>query len=104
MEYAIQPLIDGLKTAREKKALSQRALSRKIGVPQSRLSKIENGAVDLRTSNLLELARVLDLEVMLIPRQLVPAVKSLIAQAASPGPGAETPRPLYQLEGEEDDA
>jgi transcriptional regulator with XRE-family HTH domain len=104
MRYSIQPLTDALKAAREEKELSQRAFGKKIGVPQSRLSKIESGAVDLRTSNLLEIARALGLEVMLVPRQLVPAVRSLVDQAGKTSTDYETQRPLYQLDDEDGDA
>jgi transcriptional regulator with XRE-family HTH domain len=70
-------LVSALKQARENKGLSQRALSAKIDVPQSPISKIESGRVDIKASSLIELARALDLEIMLIPRSLVPAVESL---------------------------
>ncbi len=103
MAHSIQLLTDALKSAREKRGLSQRAFSQEIGVPQSRISKIESGAVDLRTSNLLELSRALGLEVMLVPRQLVPAVKSVIDQTGKAGRDYEMQRPLYQL-GDDDDA
>lgn len=103
MIYAIRPLTDALRAAREKKGQSQRALGGKLGVPQGRLSKIENAAVDLRTSSLLEIARALELEVMLIPRPLVPTVASLIRQTEPAAIPEEAPRPLYALDGEEDD-
>lgn len=48
-----------------------------MGIPQSHLSRLEAGKVDLRTSSLVELARLLDLEVMLVPRTWVPAVRKL---------------------------
>lgn len=104
MEYSIQPLTDALKVAREKKALSQRAFSARIGVPQSRLSKIESGTVDLRASSLLAIARALDLDVMLVPRQLVPAVTSLINQAGRATIESEPIRPAYRLDDEDADA
>ena len=56
-----------LKAARLAKGLSQRALSEGAGVPQSHISKIERGGVDLRHSSLVEIARALDLEVTLVP-------------------------------------
>ncbi len=106
MGYAFHPLTDALKAAREEKGLSQRAFSREIGVPQSRLSKIESGAVDLRTSNLLALARALELEleVMLVPRQLIPAVRSLTKQTAKTTESYQAQEPLYQLDDGDDDA
>ena len=77
MSYATEHIAESLKAARERKGLSQRALSAKAGVPQSHFSKIENGAVDLRLSSLVELARVLDLELTLVPRRKLPAVRAI---------------------------
>ncbi len=87
-----------LKAAREQKKLSQRALSTKTKVPQGHLSKIESGATDLKTSSLIEISRALDLELMLVPRQLVPIFLSLLK-----GDGKTTTeqQPLYQLEMDE---
>lgn len=82
MSYATQELGSVLKAAREAKGLSQRALSDKAGVPQSHISKIENGAVDLRVSSLVELGRALDLELMLVPRKATPAVFSIVRASA----------------------
>jgi len=77
MSYAIEQIGTTLRDAREARGLSQRALSAKTGVPQSHISKIENGAVDLRVSSLIELARALDLELVLVPRKAMPAVQSI---------------------------
>ncbi len=91
-------LVAGLKQAREVKGLSQRALGAKIAMPQSHISQIESGKVDLQASSLIEFARALDLEVMLVPRRLVPAVEALSR------PGSRT-LPAYRLsDGDEDDA
>ena len=76
MSYATEHIAESLKAARERKGLSQRALSAKAGVPQSHISKIERGAVDLRLSSLVELARVLDLELTLVPRKKLRDVQS----------------------------
>jgi transcriptional regulator with XRE-family HTH domain len=72
-----------LKSARKAKGLSQRALAEKVGVPQSHISKIENGGVDLQTSSLIEFARALDLEVQLVPRRLLPAMRAMERGASS---------------------
>ncbi len=78
MTYATEQITQTLKHARETQVLSQRALSAKVGVPQSHISKIERGAVDLRASSLTDLARALDLEVMLVPRKSVYAVQAIV--------------------------
>jgi transcriptional regulator with XRE-family HTH domain len=70
-------LADQLKTARERKGLSQRALAEKVGLPQGHISRIERAAVDLQTSNLLQIARALDLELVLVPRKALPAIEAL---------------------------
>jgi transcriptional regulator with XRE-family HTH domain len=78
-----------LKAAREAKGLSQRALAKLAGVPQSHISKIENAGVDLRLSSLTQIARALDLEVTLVPRKCVPAVRSIM-RSAEPVSGRKT--------------
>ena len=78
MSYLNDRILKSLKKARKAKGLSQRELSAKSGVPQSHISKIENGAVDLRVSSLIALARTLDLELELVPRKTVPAVQSIV--------------------------
>ncbi len=75
MKYSIEHIGTWLKKARLEKGLSQRALGARVGVPQSHISKIESGLVDLQASSLIELARALELELMLVPRILVPTVQ-----------------------------
>ena len=70
-----------IRAARDAKGLSQRALAKIAGVPQSHISKIENAGVDLRVSSLTQIARALDLELALVPRKAVPAVKSIVRSA-----------------------
>ena len=95
MSYVTDDIAKALKKARENKGLSQRALSTKAGVPQSHISKIESGAVDLRLSSLIELARALDLELALVPRQTLPAIQSIVRNRAG---GVADVRPAYSLD------
>lgn len=78
MKYGVEDITKDLKAARQGKQLTQRGLSALAGVPQAHISKIESGAVDLKLSSLIELARVLDLELVLVPRKLVPAVEAIV--------------------------
>jgi len=81
MAYATEHIAGRLRAAREAMGLSQRDLSARSGVPQSHISKIENGTVDLRLSSLVELARILDLEFALVPRKLLPAIDAILQGA-----------------------
>ena len=95
MIHSTEHIALALKGAREALGLSQRALSAKSGVPQGHISKIENGAVDLRVSSLVELARVLDLELMLVPRKTVSAVRAFTQGSLKT---AVVVRPAYDLD------
>lgn len=79
---ALAYIADAIKTARIEKALTQRDLSAKVGIPQAHLSKIENGEVDLRLSSVIEIARALGHEIVFVPRALLPAIQSLERGAA----------------------
>lgn len=99
---SIQYLVAALKEARKKNGLSQRALSIKIDVPQSHISKIESGSVDLQTTTLVELSRILDLELMLVPRALIPAVKAL-KRGILFNEDDSTQLPAYRLDEEDEE-
>lgn len=101
MTYTIEHIAKSLKMARQKKGLSQRALSDKAGVPQGHISKIESGNVDLRLSSLVALARVLELELELIPRHAV-AVVSAVVQQSEPA-GRSSSQSAYSLGEDGDD-
>jgi len=100
MSYSTQYISQKLKKSRENMGLSQRELSARAGVPQSHISKIENGNVDLRLSSLVAISRVLELEFALIPRKYLSAVNS-IADGANNKTSGKLPRPAYSLDGEE---
>ncbi len=74
-----------LRQARAAKGMTQRALGDRVGLPQSHVSKIEQGIVDLQLSSLSEIARALDLELKLVPRRALPAVEGLV-QSLAPDP------------------
>lgn len=88
MTYAIEHIARTLRNAREARGLSQRALGARAGMPQSHISKIEKGTVDLRVSSLVELARVLDLELELVTRKALPAVHAIVGRSGESAPAA----------------
>ena len=91
-------LREELKEARSKRGWSQLELGRRIGLPQAHVSAIETGRTVPRFDTLLDLVRVLDRDLVLVPRALVPAVQALIRdhrrEAEAPGEDGEE-RPLY---------
>jgi transcriptional regulator with XRE-family HTH domain len=98
MAYEIEEIAKTLQSARVTKGLSQRALSARAGVPQAHISKIERGTVDLRLSSLIALARVLDLEVALVPRSAVPAVQSIVRSSGPARSAHSTPAVIKELQ------
>lgn len=78
MSVGIEEIAASVREARIAKALTQKALGQRVGLPQSHISKIEKGTVDLKLSSLVEIARALDLEIMLVPRKALPAVEGAV--------------------------
>ncbi|MFA7336168.1 MAG: helix-turn-helix transcriptional regulator [Candidatus Obscuribacterales bacterium] len=74
----MRDLYQTLHQARRTKGLTQSQLAELLQLGQSYLSQVERGKHDIKTSTLVDWARVLDLEIMLVPRQDVPAVSYMI--------------------------
>lgn len=79
MSYIGEEVINLLQEARSSAGLSQRALSEKAGISQSHISQIESGTLEPGLSKLIQIARALDLELVLVPRKMIPAIKNLTA-------------------------
>ena len=91
-----------LKEARKKRGWSQRELGSRLGLTQTHISGIESGKIVPRYDTLLEFVRILDRDLLMVPRALVPVVQSLIRDHLQPdqkGEGEE--RSLY-ADGDED--
>ena len=81
-----------IKQARANRGWGQRQLGTAVGLPQPHISAIESGEIVPRFDTLLDLVRVLDLDLLLVPRSLVPAVESLIRAQKEP---ESEEKPLY---------
>src|SRR5208282_2246626 len=92
-----------LKDAREKRGWTQRDLASRVGLTQTHISGIESGKIVPRYDTLLELVRILDRDLLMVPRTLVPVVQSLIRDHLQPdqkGEGEE--RSLYADDADEE--
>lgn len=95
-----------LKGARAKRGWTQAELGRKIGLPQMHISGIETGKIVPRFDTLLDLVRVLDRDLLMIPKELVPAVQSLIRDHHRQGEEHHDnagERPLYATDDHDDE-
>lgn len=107
-------MITALKAARDAKGLSQAELGRRVGKDQGYISRLERGRLTPQLATLNEIARALDLEIMLVPRERVPAVKAVVQPRStqlrnrwahldiSPDDMLRT-KPAYRLDEDEDD-
>ncbi len=91
-----------LKEARKKRGWSQRDLFSRIGLTQRHVSGIESGKIVPRYDTLLELVRILDHDLIMVPRTLVPVVQSLIRDHLKDQSGDGEERSLYADEASED--
>ncbi len=89
-------VIKALKSVRLEKKLKQSELGSKLGLPQSHISKIEQGVTDPRLSTVADMARVLDQELVLVPRAMLRVINAVIR-------GEDEPVPMWQLDEEEED-
>jgi len=71
-------LARAIRLQRNRKGMSQVELGERLKMPQSQIARFEAGERDIRLSTLAQIARALDLEPMLVPKQLTPAVRYMI--------------------------
>ncbi|KQY76994.1 transcriptional regulator [Ensifer sp. Root142] len=67
-----------LKTKRKSLGLTQEQVAGMAGISRPRYREIETGSAAARTTTLINIARALGLEIMLIPQAMVPAVDALL--------------------------
>jgi transcriptional regulator with XRE-family HTH domain len=82
MSYPSEELIREVRGQRVKAALSQRALAARSGLTQAHISQIETGRLEPGLSSFIQVARALDLEVVLVPKKLLPAVQGILRPSA----------------------
>lgn len=89
-------LLEVLRESRLTRDLTQQELARKLGIRQRQISDLERSTIDPRLSTIQNVARALDLELMLIPRHLISTIEGL--QRAAVG---SIKRPMYALDDNE---
>lgn len=85
MAYKTEHIMRQLRSARESQKMSQRELSTRSGLTQSHISQIERGTMEPGLASLVDVARALDLEVVLAPKKLMPAIRNIVESTSAAG-------------------
>jgi len=102
MTLAPDPLLKELglrfRKARVAAGLSQEQIALRANISRPRYRDIETGAAAARATTLVNVARALGMEMMLIPQALVPAIQSMLQPAAG-----DDDRPAFTSDVEEEE-
>lgn len=94
-----------IRSARRERGWSQLELGRRAGLAQRHVSGIETGRIVPRCDTLLDVLRVLDLDLVLAPRALVPVMQSIVRDHRNREVvEAAGERPLYAADDDGDEA
>ena len=94
--YIVEDIVALLRQARKEGRISQTELARRTSLSQNHVSNIENGKVDPLSSTLIEIARALGMDLVLVSRRKLPIVKALLS-------GVDAQQPLYRPDEDDDD-
>jgi transcriptional regulator with XRE-family HTH domain len=93
-------LVDDLISTRKAANLTQGDLAARAGLTRMTVQRTESGSIDPRLSSLAEMARVLGLEIMLVPQELREPLQAFVrsgGRVLGQAEGAEAPRSVAQL-------
>jgi len=83
VSYKSEDLIREIRDRRTDAGISQRALAARSGLTQAHISQIETGTLEPGLSSFIDMARALDLEIMLVPKKFLPAVQGILRQTST---------------------
>ncbi|PWL16419.1 transcriptional regulator [Falsochrobactrum shanghaiense] len=84
---------DHFRRARLAMGMTQAQVADLAGISRPRYRDIETGAAAARTTTLINIARALGLEMMLVPQVMVPAIEALLRPEAADDQPAFSPQP-----------
>lgn len=96
-------IVEGLRTARRFVGLKQEELASRAGLSRMTVQRIEAGSIDPRLSTVLVVARVLGLELMLVPKELRPLLEDFVragGRTLGQAPGVGAPPSIVDSLGE----
>jgi transcriptional regulator with XRE-family HTH domain len=98
-------ILDSIRRERRRKRLSQAEVARLAGLNLGHISQLETGRSSPRLSTLRDVSRALELELMLVPKALVPAVSAITnkSEEEQDSQGTDRATPAYLLSASEED-
>jgi len=99
----LEKLHQTLRYFRKKRSLTQAQLGRMSGVGQSKISRFENQRMDLQLLTLQQVAKAVDLKLVLIPRSMIRQVEALILNQPEDSMTIPSVLDLYGVSDEEPD-
>src|ERR1017187_530644 len=84
-----EAMLRALIVARHQRGWSQAELGKRLGLPQTHISGIETGRIVPRFDTLLDVVRILGHDLLLVPRDLAPAVQALLRDHRSSAGSSE---------------
>jgi transcriptional regulator with XRE-family HTH domain len=93
-------LMDDLSAARKAANLTQEELAMQAGLTRMTVQRTESGSIDPRLSSVAEMARVLGLEIMLVPKALRDPLQAFVrsgGRVLGQPAGAEAPPSVAAL-------
>ena len=94
------PIRSAIRTARKDRGWSQSAIAARAGLTQKHVSQIESGKIMPRFDTLLEVVRVLDLDLVIVPRSLTPTIDALVHDLTNPNAESALLAPMFASETE----
>ena len=86
-----------LHALRKQAGLTQQQLAERAGISRPNYREIENGGAAARATTLINIARALGMELMLVPQAMVPGVNALLR------PSDDDDTPAFTTEPDNDD-
>jgi transcriptional regulator with XRE-family HTH domain len=82
-----------LRQTRDSAGLTQEQTADLAGISRPRYRDVETGAAAARATTLVNIARALGMEMMLVPQRMVPAIEAMLRPAADDDRPAFVPEP-----------
>lgn len=97
-------ICQSIRQRRKEKNWSQEDLAKKLGMMQRHISEIERGKVMPRLDTVLNILRILNVDLVLVPQKLVRLVQVIVDDNTHPHKKSPKDRPFYAAEEDDEES